>query len=177
MKKTIYFLGVLAFFVALIGLEDSMAKPLSEARKASKGEPSVAQQVGSGDPELDKRLASINETAKGNQQKFVDSISKHFGVAPNQVTPLFEKKMSPADIYMAFLLSKVSKSPIDKVLGSYDANKAKGWGEIAKEMGIKPGSEEFHALKKDNFWAKEANGKKQKEKGHKGKGKGNTTER
>jgi len=27
----------------------------------------------------------------------------------------------------------------------------KGWGSIAKELGIKPGSEQFHALKNNTF--------------------------
>lgn len=34
---------------------------------------------------------------------------------------------------------------------TYKANKCKGCGIIAKELGIKPGSAEFHALKNGDF--------------------------
>jgi hypothetical protein len=34
---------------------------------------------------------------------------------------------------------------------TYQASKGKGWGVIAKELGIKPGSPAFHALKEGNF--------------------------
>jgi len=30
----------------------------------------------------------------------------------------------------------------------YRADKGKGWGVLAKSLGIKPGSKEFHALKR-----------------------------
>jgi hypothetical protein len=33
----------------------------------------------------------------------------------------------------------------------YKQSKGKGWGVIAKELGIKPGSPEFHALKRGDF--------------------------
>ena len=57
-------------------------------------------------------------------------------------------------------------SNIDDVIISYKKNKEKGWGVIAKEMGIKPGSPEFHALKGKT--------KTRKDKGKsEGKGKGN----
>jgi hypothetical protein len=50
------------------------------------------------------------------------------------------------------------------VLKEYKTSKGKGWGVIAKSLGIKPGSAEFQALKngQDLF-----NGNKGKEKGKK----------
>ena len=38
----------------------------------------------------------------------------------------------------------------DEVLREYKENKGKGWGVIAKNLGIKPGSREFHELKDDD---------------------------
>ena len=48
---------------------------------------------------------------------------------------------------MAFKLSEMSGKPVPDVVDAYDKNKSKGWGALAKELGIKPGSKEFHALK------------------------------
>ena len=36
-------------------------------------------------------------------------------------------------------------------MGTYGAKKGQGWGAIAKDLGIKPGSAEFHALKNGDF--------------------------
>jgi hypothetical protein len=47
--------------------------------------------------------------------------------------------------------ASVTKHPIDTVQKNYMANRGQGWGVIAKQLGIKPGSNEFHALKKDNM--------------------------
>jgi hypothetical protein len=49
---------------------------------------------------------------------------------------------------------------------TYKRNKGKGWGVIAQRLGIKPGSAEFHRLKKGDFEL--AGGKA----GGKGKGNG-----
>ena len=48
---------------------------------------------------------------------------------------------------MVFQLGQMSRRPPETVLQTYQAHKGKGWGVIAKELGIKPGSREFHALK------------------------------
>jgi hypothetical protein len=41
------------------------------------------------------------------------------------------------------------KKPLSVVMKEYDVNKDKGWGVMAKNLGIKPGSEAFHSLKQD----------------------------
>lgn len=154
---------VLIFCVVLaFQLELGYAKPLSAARKAE-------VKLETGDPDLDQRLIMINDRAQDNMDMFVESMAKHFGVTQSLVRDLLEKKLSPADIYMTVLISKVTKQDTNKILNTYNANRGKSWGAIAQELGIKPGSKEFHALKEDNFWSKEH---KQKSKEPKGKGKG-----
>ena len=74
--------------------------------------------------------------------------------------------MEPAEIYFALELSKMSQKPIDNVVEIYKVNKEKGWGYIAKQLGIKPGSPEFHQLK-NNVQNKGSKGKaKGKDKNH-----------
>ncbi|MFC1533202.1 BON domain-containing protein [Thermodesulfobacteriota bacterium] len=57
-------------------------------------------------------------------------------------------KMTASDVYMTVGIAKITNKPIDEVVDEYKANKDKGWGVIAKRLGIKSGSKEFHALKK-----------------------------
>ena len=74
---------------------------------------------------------------------------------------------------MCFRVAEITKKPVDVVLKEYKANKRRGWGVIAKNLGIKPGSKEFHELKKSKLSSRyHRSGKgKGKDKG-KGKGKG-----
>jgi len=52
----------------------------------------------------------------------------------------------------------------------YKSDKGQGWGALAKSLGIKPGSREFHALKRGHDLYDEKPGYKSKGKG-KGKSK------
>ena len=76
-------------------------------------------------------------------------------------------KMEPAEIYLTLELSKISGKPVDDVVEIYKVHKNKGWGYIAKQLGIKPGSPEFHKLKENT----KNKGSKGKNKGAQGKGK------
>lgn len=163
MGRKIFMVGVILCIATAFYFGLAQAKPLSAARKAE-------VKLETGDAELDQRLIGINDRARDNTDMFIESMARHFGISQSFVRELLEKKLSPADIYMAVLISKVTKQDTNKVLQSYNANKGKSWGVIAQELGIKPGSKEFHALKEDNFWSKEH---KSKGKDPKGKGKTN----
>jgi len=122
----------------------------------------------SGSTQLDNDLNTINTSAKLDFGKFKTNIRLSYNTSENKINYMSTTiKMQPADIYMAFEISRISKRPIDDVIVVYKNNKSKGWGYMAKQLGIKPGSAEFHALKGD------ASGKAKKNKG-KGNGKGNS---
>jgi hypothetical protein len=55
--------------------------------------------------------------------------------------------LQPAEIVLAGRIGVIVDKPVDTVISSYRSNQSKGWGEVAKDLGIKPGSPEFHALK------------------------------
>lgn len=80
-------------------------------------------------------------------------------------------QLSPADVYMSLQVADLVKKYPEVVVESYKVNKTKGWGAIAKDMGIKPGFAEFHALKGKAKNKKDKSGKG-KEKGGNGKGNG-----
>ncbi len=65
--------------------------------------------------------------------------------------------MNLGDIYLAVEIAKVSRRSQDDVIASYKKNKAQGWGVIAKEFGVKPGTDAFEALKGHAY--QKANGK------------------
>ena len=49
---------------------------------------------------------------------------------------------------MACTIASIIGRPCRYVVDVYERDHGNGWGNIAKQMGIKPGSPEFHRLKK-----------------------------
>jgi len=127
----------------------------------------------SGDVELDANLNELNIKAKADLPLFKKDLSIEFNIGENKIDNMLQLQMSPADVYMTLQVADIVKKDPEVVTASYTKNKDKGWGVIAKEMGIKPGSAEFHALKGKAKNKKDKSGKG-KEKGNgNGNGKGN----
>ncbi len=105
-------------------------------------------QAKSGDKKLDTTLTALDQKAKANPEKFLSDLSQSFNVARTKIDEMVNKvKMPLADVFIALKTADIAKKPVDTVVEEYQKNKGKGWGVIAKRMGIKPGSKEFHELK------------------------------
>lgn len=106
-----------------------------------------AQTYKSGDATLDANLKSINVEANKDLGTFKLNVVSTYGTSLDKVNSLFTAGMGAGDVVMSFEIMKITKKPIADVIRVYKASKSKGWGAMAKELGIKPGSTEFHALK------------------------------
>ena len=123
-------------------------------------------QYNSGSEDLDQTLVRIDTDAKVNFGAFKADISGSYNISEKKIDYLAVKVgMSAGDIYMTVEIAKIARVSIDRVVEVYRTNRGRGWGVIAKELGIKPGSPEFHALKGS---AGKGNGNGN---GNKGKGK------
>ena len=107
-------------------------------------------------------VRKLDAKAKADLSGFKASLRAEFPVPGGTIELALSNADSPADAYMMLKVGEVSGRPVQEVVDVYKANPNRGWGYIAKQMGIKPGSAEFHALK---------GGPSDKSKG-KGKGKG-----
>jgi len=96
---------------------------------------------------LDGFLGEINVSAKSDLGGFRADLSATFGVSSGEVDGLFKIFTSPADVYITLRIGEVADVKIARVVDQYRSNKGQGWGVIAKNLGIKPGSADFHALK------------------------------
>jgi hypothetical protein len=122
-------------------------------------------QYNTGDAELDSDLSSINADARLDFGAFKSNLTISYNIAEKKIDHLsVSVGMEPAEIYFALELSKLSGRSIDQVVEIYKVYKDKGWGFIAKELGIKPGSSEFHNLK-ENTKNKSTKGKSKNNKG------------
>ncbi len=113
-------------------------------------------------------MPDFNIQAQADPSGFRARIATRFNIGDAQITTVLSNFPKPADAYVALRLGEMSGKPIDDVTTRYKESKGQGWGKLAKSLGIKPGSREFHALKRgDDLY-----GGKDKKQG-KGKGKKN----
>jgi hypothetical protein len=102
---------------------------------------------GLGDTGLEASLNDIGASARVDMGGFSAEVSLQWGSSPTQVQTALSQGLQPAEVYLAAALANMSGKSLTFVVGEYKKNKAKGWGALAKELGIKPGSKEFKALK------------------------------
>lgn len=121
---------------------------------------------------LDGFLNSLNIQARADMNGFSTRVSAQFGIPEVQVRAVIGTVAQPADAFMVFQVGQMSRKPPETVVQVYRANQGKGWGVIAKSLGIKPGSPEFHALKRGDFVLRGAPGGGPGEGPGKGRGKG-----
>lgn len=106
-----------------------------------------AQTYKSGDATLDANLKSITIEANKDLVTFKANVVTTYSTTLVNVNSLFGIGMTAGDVVISFEIMKITKKPIGDVIRVYKASKTKGWGAMAKELGIKPGSKEFHAMK------------------------------
>ena len=114
--------------------------------------PAQAQTVGynirTGDVWVDTRLGEINDYGRRYRDPFVSEMTGYYGAPRSLVLDLLDRKgWAPADVYFACAIARALGIPCLDVVHRYERNPGQGWGNLAKQMGIKPGSRAFHALK------------------------------
>ena len=89
----------------------------------------------------------FNIQAQADPSGFRARLATRFNIGALQGNAVLGNFEDPSDAYIALRLGEMCGKPVDYVIDRYKADKAKGWGRLAKSLGIKPGSKEFHALK------------------------------
>jgi hypothetical protein len=85
--------------------------------------------------------------AEADPSGFRMRLGARFKIGDVEIDAVLSNVEKPADAYMVLRLAEMSRQPTDYVMTQYRSTGNKGWGVVAKNLGIKPGSKEFHALK------------------------------
>ena len=112
-------------------------------------------------------MKDFNIRAEADPSGFRARLEARFQIGDAKIKAVLGSVDKPADAYMLLRLGEMSNQSIDHVVGRYRVEKGKGWGKLAKSLGIKPGSKEFHALKQghDLYEGKKESTDKVKSKG------------
>ena len=92
-------------------------------------------------------LRDLSIQAEANPSGFRMRLGARFKIGDVEIDAVLSNFEKPADAYMVLRLAEMSRQPTDYVMTQYKSTGNKGWGVVAKNLGIKPGSKEFHALK------------------------------
>lgn len=105
----------------------------------------------SGDAWIDAQLGDVNVFARGNLDGYVDEVVVSTGAPRYYVQEMVvDRGWAPSDVYYACLIARQLGRPCAYVVDAYEREmrgRGRGWGALAQELGIRPGSAEFHALK------------------------------
>jgi len=102
-----------------------------------------------GDGRLDSTLGKLTSEAQGDPDGFITELSSRFNIPTPEIRQArVSFGFGGADLFMATALASLTRRPVLTVAEQYSKNQGKGWGVMAKEMGIKPGSKAFHAMKR-----------------------------
>lgn len=97
---------------------------------------------------LDSDLRAVNKQASLNISTFNNDMRLSYNVSAKTLNHMsVNLNMAPGDIFLTLEIGRVARVPVDRALTVYRSQRSNGWGAIAKELGIKPGSAEFHRLK------------------------------
>ena len=103
-------------------------------------------QFNTGDSDIDQHLQEVNTYGKVEYDFFKKELSLKFGITVREIDKyVYTEKINPGDLYYACAISSTTGKKVGDIISLYK-NK-KGWGAVAQEMGIKPGSKEFQKLK------------------------------
>lgn len=136
---------------------------------------SITVKVNAGDFDW---LENLSIEAKADGSGFRTRLATRFKIGDVKVQAVLSDMGNGADAYMVMRLGEMSGHNIDYVVERYKKNKGKGWGAMAKSLGIKPGSRAFKALKRGHDLNNARQGERGNEKNKwrkkaKNKGKGN----
>jgi len=167
MKKI---LGLIIISVFVIATWATAANPKAGSKSTS-STPPVTAKAGSkyapntGDKDLDVVLSNLNVEAGVHVDAFVSELSISYTIPKVQIEELvYNMRMPFGDVFVSVWLASSIKEPLSVVVKEYEVNKDKGWGVMAKNLGIKPGSDAFHSLKKDSSVELDLTQKRNKEK-------------
>jgi hypothetical protein len=93
-------------------------------------------------------IQNLNIRAEADPSGFRAQLATRFKIGNAEINTVISNVEKPADAYMVLRLGEMSHQPTDYVIKQYRSGKGQGWGVLAKSLGIKPGSKEFHALKR-----------------------------
>ena len=93
-------------------------------------------------------MDSLNIKAEADSSGYRIELATRFRLGNTEIQAVIGNVDRPSDAYMLLLIGELTHRSLVEVFNVYHNHKKQGWGAMAKQLGIKPGSSAFHALKR-----------------------------
>jgi len=87
------------------------------------------------------------EELEGDPAVILAKLAEEFEVDEAELLAYFDAGASPGEIWLALEISANTAMPLADAIVLAEGSDGHGWGVLAQVLGIKPGSDEFFALK------------------------------
>lgn len=103
--------------------------------------------AGVAEADLNAYLKDLNVAAQTDLQHYRAQVGARFGIGDAEFDLIYRTVNGHGEVAVLLWLKERCGLPLDIVLERYREHKGQGWGALAKSLGIKPGSDDFHRLK------------------------------
>ncbi len=105
-------------------------------------------QYNTGDADLDKILVNLDLEASLSFGAFRANVARIYHLTDSNIQYLtVEIGMTAGDIFLTLEMIRITQKSLNEVVETYQNNRKNGWGAIALELGVLPGSDKFVELK------------------------------
>ncbi len=105
-----------------------------------------SQNQGSED-DLDETLRELDQAAEGDPATLLAKLAEEFGVDQTVLQGYYDAGATPGELWLALEISANTATPLTDAVVLAEGTEGHGWGILAQVLGVKPGSDEFFALK------------------------------
>jgi hypothetical protein len=104
-------------------------------------------QVQQDDEDLKQTLEDLDEAAESDPAAVLAMLAAEFAVDPATLQAYYDAGATPGELWLALEISAKTAMPLADAVALAEGTEGHGWGVLAKVLGVKPGSDEFFALK------------------------------
>lgn len=131
-KALIALVGILAMTFFTVGSLSAQTPPATEVEETL---------------DEDLELDNLNPENAADLQIILTTLGQRYEVDVVVLTALIDEGYNVQEIWLALEIKAATGSTLEEALVKADGTDGHGWGVLAKVLGIKPGSDEFMALK------------------------------
>jgi len=106
----------------------------------------MAQNQGTED-DLDETIQELNQAAEGDPAAILATLAEKFGVEQTVLLAYYDAGATPGELWLALEISANTTTSLADAVTLAKGTEGHGWGVLAQVLGVKPGSDEFFALK------------------------------
>ena len=99
------------------------------------------------DDDLKATLKEFDEAAEGDPAVVLAALALEFNVDQAALQAYYDAGATPGELWLALEISARTATPLADAVVLAQGTEGHGWGVLAQVLGVKPGSDEFFALK------------------------------